>query len=48
MFDLPEHFQIGLTINGDGPVEAEHPDFARWGCWCGDRNCERWVGTWRE
>lgn len=46
MFDLPEHFKMGLTVDGQGPARDE--DLDHYGCWCGDPDCDRWVGTWLE
>ena len=40
MYDLPEHLEMGLTVDGYGPVLSEDdPDFDHWGCWCGTPGC---------
>ena len=39
MFDLPEHFPIGVNKESQGPVMENEPDFDRIVCWCGDDSC---------
>lgn len=36
MWDLPTHCQIGVTKDGEGPLDQLHPDFDHWECWCGE------------
>ena len=40
MYDLPEHFKLGVTKDGRGPATPSEPDFAGYACWCGDPACE--------
>lgn len=39
MYDLPEHLKIGVTVNGEGPVEPPSLAFDHWACWCGRPGC---------
>jgi hypothetical protein len=39
MFELPEHFLIGVNINGDGPIDENDPEFDHMTCWCSDPFC---------
>lgn len=42
MPDLPEHVRIGLTVDGEGPVQDNEPEFDHWACWCGRDGCEEY------
>ena len=44
-FDQPEHFRIGVTVDGYGPVEPDDPAFVGWACWCGRRGCQLYRVT---
>lgn len=35
MHDTPPHAPMGVDINGNGPVDKSHPDYAGEVCWCG-------------
>lgn len=41
MFDLPEHYPIGLTRDNQGPAYGKELDHM--GCWCGDPECKKWA-----
>jgi hypothetical protein len=40
MFDLPEHYKMGVNAKGQGPVMWDEPDYDHDECWCGDTACE--------
>lgn len=40
---LPVHLKMGLTVDGQGPADPPDPNFHHWGCWCGDKNCKKWL-----
>lgn len=50
MYDEPEHFPIGVTVDGHGPVEPgnDAPGYDRfhhWECWCGQAGCTEHVSV---
>lgn len=38
MFELPEHLDIPVNVEGHGP--APEYEAVWWVCWCGDDACE--------
>lgn len=42
MWELPEHFPIGVDAEGLGPVSPDEEEFDRYLCWCGDDECVLW------
>lgn len=40
MYDLPDHFRMGVNADGQGPVMENDPDFDHHICWCGESTCE--------
>jgi hypothetical protein len=45
MFELSEHFPIGVNRNGDGPVDENEPDYLKTVCWCADPDCRKHLET---
>jgi hypothetical protein len=41
MWDLPEHLEIAVDRNGDGPAEGD--DIVGTMCWCGIEGCTRYL-----
>lgn len=39
MFDVPEHFPVGVNSAGEGPVDESDPEFAVYSCSCGTWDC---------
>ncbi|WP_165606383.1 hypothetical protein [Mycobacteroides chelonae] len=53
MFDLPEHFPIEVDAQGRGPATGDDIDHIE--CWCGTKDCDKylddnerviWPGVW--
>lgn len=42
MYDVPEHFPIGVTADGVGPVDEHDEDYDHTTCWCSNEDCELW------
>lgn len=42
MYDVPEHFPIGVNAQGQGPVMEWEPDWVAEVCWCGRAGCEEY------
>lgn len=42
MIEPPEHFPIGIDLNGNGPVDPDSPDHCETICWCIDPDCQEW------
>ena len=42
MYDLPDHMKIGVTKDGNGPVDDQDPDFDHYACWCGKPGCQKY------
>jgi hypothetical protein len=42
MFDLPEHFPIGVDKNGNGPILEDESQFDHIECWCSNNQCEKY------
>jgi hypothetical protein len=40
MFDMHEHFPIGVDADGQGPLQEHDPRYARTVCWCGTPGCK--------
>lgn len=43
MFDLPNHFPMGVNAKGEGPVMKDEPEYDHEECWCGDSTCTRYM-----
>jgi hypothetical protein len=39
MYDVPEHFPIGVNSDGNGPYDGID---ARIVCWCGTEGCKKY------
>jgi hypothetical protein len=42
MFELPDHWPIGVNREGNGPVMPDEPGYVGDACACGDPVCELW------
>lgn len=48
MYDVPEHFPMGVTSKGEGP--ADDPEVHHYVCWCG-KDCywqRAFAEVWRR